>query len=51
MFALGTGYLVMFYLYLMNLRSSKDSVSQASQEHSSLIYYKLNSYSISPSSF
>jgi len=41
----------MFYLYLKSLRSHKDSVSQASQEHSSLIYYKLNSHSISPSSF
>ena len=41
----------MFYLYLKRFRSPKDSVSQASQEHSSLIYYKLNGHSISPSSF
>jgi len=41
----------MFYLYFKSLRFPKDSVSQASQERSSLIYYKLNGYSISPSSF
>ena len=36
----------MFYLYLKSLLSHKDSVSQASQERSSLIYYKLNGHSI-----
>ena len=40
----------MFYLYLKSLLSHKDSVSQASQERSSLIYYKLNGHSICPSS-
>jgi len=41
----------MLYLYVKSLRSPKDSVSQASQERSSLIYYKVNGHSISPSSF
>jgi len=41
----------MFYVYLKSLLSPKDSVSQALQERSSLIYYKLNSHYISPSSF
>jgi len=36
----------MFYLYLKSLLSHKDSVSQASQERSSLIYYKLNGHFI-----
>jgi len=40
----------MLYLYLKSLLSHKDSVSQASQERSSLIYYKLNGHSICPSS-
>jgi len=40
----------MFYLYLKSLLSHKDLVSQASQERSSLIYYKLNGHSICPSS-
>jgi len=36
----------MSYLYLKSLRFPKDLVSQASQERSSLIYYKLNGYAI-----